>query len=315
MQKNASILIIDDDEDTLKTLSDILQEKGYSTETARNGKETMIKAEKRFFNIALIDMRLPDMTGLDVLQALGKTSPHTMSVIITAFATLQNTIESVNSGVNAFLTKPIDHEKLDKTIDECLKKQQSLIIPKEVPAYLRKPQIKLLLQKIRDGQTTEFTPSISKGKGVFYPKIETIIPNLSEYYAIFEILERYGILQREFYDTVLICPSCESIKMASELCCPSCKSTNISKQTGIFFKCLTCGKETSMPENKYVCKDCKASCPEDQIEIREIFTFAVSRKNKHVLNKWIGDSDNILDSARVFYREVHPKQGDCSEGN
>jgi len=300
-------LIVDDDEDTLNTLSDILQEKGYSTETARNGKETMVKVEKRFFDVALIDMRLPDMTGLDVLQALGKTSPYTMSVIITAFATLQNTIESVNRGVNAFLTKPIDHEKLDETIDGCLKKQQSLIFPKEVPACLRKPEIKLLLQEIRDGQTTEFTPSISNRKGVSYPKIETIIPNPSEYYAVFEILERYGILQREFYDTVLICSSCESIKMSSEFCCPSCKSTNISKQTGIFFKCLACGKETPMPESKYICRDCRASYTEGQLEIREIFTFVVSRTHDLVINKWIEDLDNMLDSAREFYRGVHPK--------
>jgi len=301
-------LIIDDDEDIRKTLSDTLQEKGYSTETARNGKETMVKIEKRFFDVALIEMRLPDMTGLDVLQVLGKTSPYTMRVMITAFATLQNTIESVNMGVNAFLTKPIDHEILDKTIDGCLKRQQLLIFPNEVPACLRKPEIKLLLQTIRDGQTTEFIPSISEGKGIFYPEIETIMPNPSEYCAVFEILERYGILQREFYDTVLLCPSCESIKMSSKFCCPSCKSTNISKQTGIFFKCLACGKETPMPENKYICRDCKAIYPEDQLRIGEIFTFVVSRTHELIIDKWIEDLDNILDSAREFYREVHPKQ-------
>jgi CheY-like chemotaxis protein len=306
-------LIIDDDEDACKTLSDILQEKGYSTETARNGKETMFKVEKRFFDVALIDMRLPDMTGLDVLQVLGKISPCTMRVMITAFATLQNTIESVNMGINAFLTKPIDHEVLDKTIDECLKKQKKLLnFPNEVPASLKKPEIKLLLQKIRDGLTTEFIPSISNKKGVFYPEIEKIMPNQSqsEYYTVFEILERYGILQREFCDTVLLCPSCESIKMSSEFCCPSCKSTDISKQTGIFFKCLVCGKETPTPENKYICRDCKTSYAEDQLEIREIFTFVVSRTHELVINKWIDDLDNMLDSAREFYREVQPKHSE-----
>ncbi len=268
----------------------------------------MAKAEKRFFDVALIDMRLPDMTGLDVLQVLGKVSPYTMSVMITAFATLQNTMESVNKGANAFLTKPIDHEMLDKTIDECLKKQQLLILPKEVPACLRKPEIKLLLQTIRDGQKTEFKPSISDEKGVFYPEIETIMPNPSDYYAVFEILERYGILQRDFYDTVILCPSCESIKMSSEFCCPSCKSTDISKQTGIFFKCFACGKETPTPEYKYICRDCKASCTEDQLEIREVFTFVASRTHELIIDKWIEDLDNILDSARKFYREVQPKK-------
>jgi CheY-like chemotaxis protein len=308
MKEKARILIIDDDKDTLETMGDILQKKGYQTETAKNGKDAIGKAEKRFFNVALVDIGLPDMTGIEVLQVFGKITPYTMNVMITGRATLQNAIESVNVGASAYIMKPVNHEKLGEILHECLKKQQLLIFPNEVPACLRKPEIKLLLQTIRDGQTTEFIPSISDRKGVFYPEIERIMPNPSEYCTVFEILERYGILQREFYDTVLLCPSCESIKMSSKFCCPSCKSTNISKQTGIFFKCLACGEETPMPENKYICRDCKASYTEDQLEIREIFTFVVSRAHELVINKWIEDLNNILDSAREFYREVQPKK-------
>jgi len=306
MPERARVLIIDDDEDTLETLGDILHKKGYVTETAKNGKEAITKAEKRFFNVALVDIGLPDMTGVEVLQVFGKMSPYTMNVIITGNATLKNAMESVNMGANAYIVKPIDHETLDKILEECLKKQQLLIFPNEVPAYLRKPEIRTLLQAIRDKRIAEFKPTISDEKGVFYPEIEKVIPDPLVYYQVLEILEKYGILKREFYDTTLECPSCDSNKISLKIYCPSCKSTNISKQTGICFKCYVCGKETSMPEHKYICRDCEASCTGDQLKIREIFTFVVSSAHELLINKWIEDLDNMLESAREFYRQLLP---------
>jgi CheY-like chemotaxis protein len=309
MTGKVRILIIDDDTDMLETLGDILQEKGYQTEIARNGKEAIAKTEKCFFNVALVDIGLPDMTGVEVLQVFGKMSPYTMNVMITGRATLQNAIESVNAGASAYIMKPIDHEKLDEILKECLKKQQLLIFPNEVPAPLRKPEIRLLLQAIRDEQITEFIPSINDEKGVFYPEIEKIIPDSSEYHQVFEILEKYGILKREFYDTVLACPSCDSIKISGRFSCPSCRSTNISKQAGIFLKCNVCGKETSKPEHIYICGDCKTSYTGDQLKIKETFTFVVSSAHELLIKKWIEDLDNILTSAREFYRQVLPPYG------
>jgi CheY-like chemotaxis protein len=304
MPEKTSVLIIDDDENTLETLSDILQEKGYQTETAKNGKEAIAKAEKRFFNVALVDIGLPDMTGVEVLQVLGKMSPYTMNVMITGRATLQNAMESVNVGANAYIMKPIDHELLGKILDECLKKQQLLIFPNEVPGCLRKPEIRLLLQAMRDEQITEFKPSISDEKGVIYPEIEKIIPDPVEYHQVFEFLEKYGILKREFYDSVLVCPSCGSIKISVRFSCSSCRSTSIDKQAGIFFKCNVCGKETSMPEHIYICGDCKTSCAENQLKTEETFTFVVSSAHELLIKKWIEDLDNMMISAREFYREV-----------
>ena len=179
------------------------------------------------------------MTGVEVLQAFGKMSPYTMNVMITGHATLQNAIESVNVGANAYIMKPIDYETLDKILKECLKRQQLLIFPNEVPAYLRKPEIRLLLQAIKDEKITEFKPSISYEKGIFYPEIEKIIPDPSVYYRVFEILEKYGILKREFYDSALACPSCDSHRVSIKFRCTSCRSTDIDK--GAAIEHLRCG--------------------------------------------------------------------------
>jgi DNA-binding NtrC family response regulator len=124
MPEKVSILIVDDDEETLETLSDILQEKGFYTETAKTGKEALAKAEERFFNVVLLDIKLPDMTGIEVLQDLTGKHRSTMTIMMTGYATVQNAVDANNFGANAYIMKPIDQETLFQAITECLKKQE-----------------------------------------------------------------------------------------------------------------------------------------------------------------------------------------------
>lgn len=98
MTEKIRILIIDDDKYVLEPLRDILQEKGYMTETAKTGKEALTKAENLFFNVALIDMKLPDMNGTEVLRNLKNKYPSMITIILTGHATLQNTMEALNLG-------------------------------------------------------------------------------------------------------------------------------------------------------------------------------------------------------------------------
>jgi DNA-binding NtrC family response regulator len=118
--KKPSLLIVDDDEDTLETLSDVLQEKGYRIETAKTGEKAIAKAKEHFFNVALIDVRLPGITGIELLRAFRKNHPTMMKIVITGHATLQTAVDAVNLGANAYIMKPIDHERLDQMIKECL---------------------------------------------------------------------------------------------------------------------------------------------------------------------------------------------------
>jgi DNA-binding NtrC family response regulator len=124
MPKKVSILIVDDDEEALETLSDILQEKGFHSETAKTGKEALAKTEERFFNVVLLDIKLPDITGIEVLQALAEKHLSTMTIMMTGCATVQNAVDANNMGASAYIMKPIDPEKLIRAIKECLKKQE-----------------------------------------------------------------------------------------------------------------------------------------------------------------------------------------------
>jgi DNA-binding NtrC family response regulator len=118
------ILVIDDDEGIRKVLTRILVEKGYSVDSAETGSAAIQKANKKFYNIALIDIRLPDISGVELLAKIKETKPKMRKIIITGYPTLQNAVEALNKGADAYIIKPLDIEKTLATIEEQLKKQR-----------------------------------------------------------------------------------------------------------------------------------------------------------------------------------------------
>jgi two-component system NtrC family response regulator len=124
MVKTARILVVDDDENIRKVLTTILEEEGYSVDSAETAKEAVEKTKKTFYNIALIDIRLPDMEGIELLTKIRDTVPKMRKIIITGYPTIQNAIAAVNRGANAYILKPFDMEKVLATIKEELKKQE-----------------------------------------------------------------------------------------------------------------------------------------------------------------------------------------------
>ena len=82
------------------------------------------KTKNNVYNLALIDIRLPDMEGIELLTRMRPTTPKMRKIIITGYPTLQNAIEAVNRGADAYIMKPFDMEKVLCTIKEQLKKQE-----------------------------------------------------------------------------------------------------------------------------------------------------------------------------------------------
>lgn len=124
MGEHARILVVDDDESIRKTLTIILGEQGYHVDTAENGKEAISKTNARFYNLALIDIRLPDMEGTDLLTRMRDTTPRMRRIIITGCPTIPNAIEAVNKRADAYVLKPFKMDKVLETIKEQLKKQE-----------------------------------------------------------------------------------------------------------------------------------------------------------------------------------------------
>jgi len=119
-----SILVVDDDESTLKTLALIFDNKGYETETALTGREAIEKAREKPFNLALLDIKLSDMEGVELLVPLKKMYPNMVMIIITGYASLETAIRALNEGAAAYITKPLNMDEVLATVKEGLEKQR-----------------------------------------------------------------------------------------------------------------------------------------------------------------------------------------------
>jgi DNA-binding response OmpR family regulator len=116
-----SILVIDDDKSILRTFSRILQKTGCDIDVAETGKEAMEKAEKRHYDLALVDIRLPDMDGTDLLVKMKDAMRDTVKIMITGFPSLETGVRALDEGADAYLVKPVKPDELLMLIEEKLK--------------------------------------------------------------------------------------------------------------------------------------------------------------------------------------------------
>ena len=116
-----TILVVDEDKSILRTFSHILQKGGYEIDAAETGKVAREKTETRSYDIALVDVKLPDMDGTDLLSMIRKTMPKAVKILITGFPSLENGVRALDEGVDAYLVKPVKPEELLTLIEEKLK--------------------------------------------------------------------------------------------------------------------------------------------------------------------------------------------------
>lgn len=110
-------------EEILESLKAILELKGYKIDTAKTGQEAIEKSKANFYNLALLDIKLPDMEGTDLLVKMHGSEPKMMKVMLTGFPSLENAVRALNLGADAYLMKPINPKELLKVIEEKLREQ------------------------------------------------------------------------------------------------------------------------------------------------------------------------------------------------
>ena len=124
MEKNARILIVDDDENIRKTMQTILEDEGYIVDLATTGNEAIEMTQKTAYNIALLDIRLPDMEGVELLKLMKDNVPRTRKIMVTGYPSMQNAITALNKSADAYVVKPVDIEKLLNMVKEQLQLQE-----------------------------------------------------------------------------------------------------------------------------------------------------------------------------------------------
>ena len=133
------ILIIDDEESIVETLKEIIDMGGYHAEVALNGEEAKKQILSGYFHLALLDLKLPDISGLDLLKWMKREAPRTLVIVVTGYPSLDNAVESLNHGANAYIMKPINPKELLGFLEVKLQDQDQKevgILDEILPNYL-----------------------------------------------------------------------------------------------------------------------------------------------------------------------------------
>ena len=125
MGNNAkNVLIIDDDESITRTFARILNKQGYVADTAQSGKEAMEKANLKFYPVVLIDLCLPDLNGMDLLDKLNDHGGRMVKIIVTGFPAMAS---KKGSHADAYLLKPVKPQELISVIKQKTKNKSAPI--------------------------------------------------------------------------------------------------------------------------------------------------------------------------------------------
>jgi two-component system response regulator HydG len=147
-KRKTKILMVDDDEHICRVMSLILQDEGFEVETAYTGEDALEKSKRKLYDAAILDIRLPDIEGTILLKTMQKTSPKTVKIMLTGYPTLQNAVDSLNFGADAYLMKPPNPEDVINSLREKLqKRKEEEVATEEKLTVLLKTRAERLLQE------------------------------------------------------------------------------------------------------------------------------------------------------------------------
>lgn len=186
------ILIVDDDAELRAKLSEILKEAGYLTDEAASGKEALKRADSNEFDIALLDLMMPGMNGIDTLSEIRKISPKTKVIMITAFATIENAVDAIKKGAYDYISKPFKIEELLFTVRRALEETR-------FEAGVKKLDLDYTLSSLANYIRRNIVKLLSAGKGMRLMEItkELGIDDHTKVVFHLKILKESGIIEQD----------------------------------------------------------------------------------------------------------------------
>ena len=121
-----TLLLVDDDRQVLASMADWLRSQGYELDTAQNCEQARSAIAKRDYNVALVDVRLPDGDGFDLLAECRERRPGTSVIMITGYGTVDSAIDAIRAGAFDYLTKPLIDDELEMAIHRALSQRKVL---------------------------------------------------------------------------------------------------------------------------------------------------------------------------------------------
>jgi len=136
LDEKKSILIIDDDDAICRTLMLILNKIGYHVETAKTGKVALEKVQARYYHVAFLDLKLPDINGLELLQPLKNMHPDIEVMMMTGHGSMESAMHALNLGASSYITKPLNMDEVLSKIRDILEKQSLTLEKRRVEKAL-----------------------------------------------------------------------------------------------------------------------------------------------------------------------------------
>ncbi len=119
-RRKGVILVVDDDKSILRIFTKILQKQGYGTEVAETGQEALERVQGQAYDLALTDVKLPDMSGIDLIAKMRSVRPEMKIITITGFPSIEDATRALDRGATAYLVKPVKAEELIDLVAEKL---------------------------------------------------------------------------------------------------------------------------------------------------------------------------------------------------
>ncbi len=164
MSSPTNILVTDDEVVTLRTLSAVLEDMGHRVTTAVNGQEALMLIRRRPFNIVIVDIKLPDISGLEILETTKELNPEAAVIMITGHASIETAVDAINEGAYAYILKPVAMNELETIINNALREQRLLVENRELVESLQ-------LSNKRLEEANRALEQISQAKSGFMAKM------------------------------------------------------------------------------------------------------------------------------------------------
>jgi DNA-binding response OmpR family regulator len=147
----ANILIVDDERATRRTLAELFRRKGYRAVEAASGREALEHIARQCFDLVILDLKMPEMDGTEVLQAARPLAPDTVFIILTAYGTLDSAIVAIRHGAFDYLFKPSPMQEIARAVEAGLAERRRRLSAEDPVALLERALAGLRVAAQRPG--------------------------------------------------------------------------------------------------------------------------------------------------------------------
>jgi DNA-binding response OmpR family regulator len=165
------LLLVDDEQPIRHSLGEILNLEGYEVVAAESGEAAVEQIKNQSFDLVLLDLKMPGLSGLDVLHYINTVAPDTKVILLTAHGSLESAIEALRQGAHDYILKPASSHTILRSLEQALSKRAEL-----QHRRLLVEQLETSIQRLRDAEKMEVKTSADQQTAIIGEDVALDIP-------------------------------------------------------------------------------------------------------------------------------------------